>query len=83
MRDIDETPFDRSGTPLDGDDETQRVDAMLAELAAQSARIEAVRDRVTARLDGLIRLMRRLFLILTLGLTVELGLSVWILWRLR
>ena len=73
----------RYETPFDGDEVTRRLDAALAELAAQSARIEAVLDRLTARLDGLIRLTRRLFLILTLGLTVELGLSVWILWRLR
>jgi hypothetical protein len=52
-------------------------------MAARLDRIEAVLERLNSRLDRLIRTMRRLFLALVLGLTVELGLMVWILLRLR
>jgi hypothetical protein len=83
MRDTYETPFDRYETPFDGDRETQRVDAGLAEMAARLDHIEAVLEQLNGRLDCLIRMMRRLFLALVLGLTVKLGLMVWILLRLR
>jgi hypothetical protein len=82
MRDTYETPFDRDETPFDGDRETRRIDAALdridtrlADMAARLDRIEASLDRLNARLDRLISTMRRLFILLFLGLTVELGLS--------
>jgi hypothetical protein len=72
MNDAYETPFDRYDTPFDGDDEARWLDAALD-------RLEASLDRLNGRLDRLIRMMRRLFILLT----IQLGLSVWILICLR
>jgi hypothetical protein len=90
MHDTYETPFDRYETPFDGDRETRRINAALdridtglAEMAARLDRIEAVLDQLNGRLDRLTWMMRRLFLAVVLGLTVKLGLMVWILLRLR
>jgi hypothetical protein len=52
-------------------------------MAARLDRIEASLDRLGGDVDRFFRLMRRLFIILILGSTVQLGLSVWILLHLR
>jgi hypothetical protein len=78
MHDTYETPFDCYETPFDGDRETRRIDAALdridaalAEMAARLDRIEALLDQMNGRLDRLLRMMRRLFILLFLGLTVD------------